>query len=246
MGIKKNMKSNDVNDLFDYGYLIYQNSDFFKFSIDSVLLAEFVSVKKGKREILDLCSGNAPIPMILHNKFGSRVHITGIELQDAIYDLGVLSLRENEIDTVEYIKGDVNDLLQIFPKRRFDIITCNPPYFAVSDTNLKNVNNIKAIARHEIMIDLDNLVKMSSKVINNQGYFCMVHRATRIADIINCLHKYNFGIKRLVPVYDNHGSQASLVLIEAIYNGKDYVTIEKAVYLKDYKSYKNIFDEVRK
>ncbi|MCH5166800.1 MAG: methyltransferase [Erysipelotrichales bacterium] len=236
------MKSNELNDLFDYGYSIYQNSEYFKFSIDSVLLAEFVNIKKGKTKLIDLCTGNAPVPMILHKKFESSVNITGVELQKEIYDLALKSLEYNDIKCINLINADINNIVDLFKNSKFDIITCNPPYFKNNETNYINENEIKAIARHEIKIDLESLVKIASKIIQNQGDFYLVHRPDRIADVISTLNKYNFGVKRIVPVYDDKDKNACLFLIESVFNGKNYVIIEKPVFLSDYKSYKSIFE----
>lgn len=236
------MKSNDLNDLFDYGYSIYQNDEYFKFSIDSILLAEFVSIKKGQNKIIDLCSGNAPVPMILYKKFGSKLNITGVELQDDIYELGKKSLEYNNITDVNYINDDIKSIVDCYKHDKFDVVTCNPPYFKVNDTNLVNENNVKAIARHEISITLEEVVEVASKIVKNQGYFYIVHRPERLADVINLLNKYNFGVKRIQIVYDDYGKNSCLFLIESIFKGKDYVIINSPLFLKDCKTYQNVFE----
>ena len=236
-----NMNSIELNDLFDYDYKIFQNSNYFKFSLDSVLLAEFVDLKSGQKEILDLCSGNAPIPMILSKKFGNRVHITGVEIQKDIYDLGIKSIEYNELDNIDFINEDVNNLPNVFKNKRFNIITCNPPYFKVNETNYINDNEIKAIARHEIKITIDDIVNVSSKLLENQGYLYLVHRSDRLVDVIKSLNNHRFGVKRIVPIYTKKQESANLFLIEAIYNGKDYVKIETPIYLEELKTYKNLF-----
>lgn len=235
------MNSIELNDLFDYDYKIYQNSDYFKFSLDSVLLAEFVDLKSGQKEVLDLCSGNAPIPMILSKKYGNKINITGVEIQECIYDLGIKSIEYNRINNIDFLNEDVNDLPSIFANKKFNIITCNPPYFKVNETNYINDNEIKAIARHEIKITLDDIINISSKLIENQGYLYLVHRPERLIDIINSLKKYRFGVKRIVPIYSKKNTNANLVLIEAIYNGKDYVTIDSPICLDGLSTYKELF-----
>lgn len=239
------MKSDDLNDLFDYGYSIYQNDDYFKFSIDSVLLAEFVSVKKNKRRYLDLCSGNCPVPMILQKKYGYLLDYSAIELQKVIYDLGVKSLDYNNITDIRYINGDMKDYKMYFKNEKFDIITCNPPYFVLHN-NIYNDNDIKAIARHEITMELEDVFRVSSKLLENQGVLYMVHRPERLVDIINHAKKYNFGIKTIQHIYNDKESKCCFILIETVFNAKDYVRINKPVFLDEYKSYKNIFNEVIK
>lgn len=234
------MMSKEINDLFDYDAYIVQNSDFFKFSIDSVLLSEFVDIKNGQKKILDLCSGNAPVPMILSKKY-PNLDITGIELQKDIYDMGLESIKMNNFNNIKFINDDVNNILSYFDNSSFDIITVNPPYFKIGEDNLINDNEIKAIARHELKINLDQILNVSSKMLKNQGYLYMVHRPERLADIIISCNKYNFGVKRIVSVFNNNQSKCSMILIEAVYNGKNYVKIENPLFLSDYKSYKNIF-----
>ena len=145
------MSSISINDLFDYGYYIYQNDDYFKFSIDSVLLAEFVKIRKGSNKILDLCSGNAPIPMILQKKYG-ELDITGVELQKEIYDLAKKSIEYNKISSITMINEDVKNIKKTFKNTKFDVVVCNPPYFKIDEGTMVNDNEIKAIARHELML----------------------------------------------------------------------------------------------
>lgn len=236
-----NLKNNiELNDLFDYDMKIYQNKEYFKFSIDSVLLAEFVSIKKGQKSILDMCTGNAPVPLILSKRF-NNIEIVGIELQKEIYDLANKSVQYNNKKNILLINDDVNKLTNIYKFKKFDVITCNPPYFVPYSNKLINENEVKAIARHEIKIDLESIIRIASKNIKNQGYFYLVHRPERIAEIIHLLKKYNFGLKRIVPVYNDINSNSCFVLIEAIYNGKDYVIINKPIYISEHESYQGIF-----
>lgn len=231
----------NLNDLFDYGYFIYQNDDYFKFSIDSVLLAEFVNIRKGKNKILDLCSGNAPIPMILQKKYGD-LDITGVELQKEVYELAISSLEYNNITSVTILNDDVNNIKNIFKNKKFDVVVCNPPYFKIDEGSMINDNSIKAIARHEIKLNLNDLILNVSKVIQNQGYFYMVHLVTRFSDVVNVLKMYNFGIKRLVFIHDDKYNNATLFLVEAMFNGKDYVNVLPPVFVNEHKSFKNIFE----
>lgn len=230
----------ELNDLFDYNYKIYQNSDYFKFSIDSVLLAEFVCVRKNQNKLLDFCSGNAPVLMILREKY-PNLNLTGIELQKEVYDLGIKSLNFNQIDDINLFNEDVKNVSVLLKNDKFDIITCNPPYFPVYSKGNINDNDIKAIARHEIAIDLDDIIYNASLMLKNGGYLYMVHRAERLADIVLFLDKYHFGLKKIQTVYDDVNAQSCFILIEAMYQGKNYVTIEAPLFLKQYETYKNIF-----
>lgn len=234
------MKSNELNDLYDYGYKIYQNPDFFKFSIDAILLAEFVDIKMNQKKILDLCTGNAPIPLILDKKFNHSLDIVGVELQKEIFDLAILSIEHNNVEKVKIINMDVNDYIKNI-KEKFDIVTCNPPYFKISSSDIVNDLDIKAKARHEITISLEEVIYAAQRMVKNKGYFYMVHRAERLIDIITLLKKYRFGVKRIVTVYNDNKSKCCLILIESIYNGEDYVRFEQPIFINQYESFKNIF-----
>lgn len=232
------MNQAELNDLYDYDMYIYQNSKYFKFSVDSVLLAEFVRVRKNAENVLDLCSGNAPIPLILSKKFGDRIKIDAYELQPEIYELGKMSIEKNNVTNINYYNDDIKN---IDSKNKYDIVTCNPPYFIYHDDKVLNDNQVLAKARHEISTNLDEVVRIAAASLKNGGYFYLVHTSYRIVDIIECLKKYHFGIKSIVPVYDNRNGESSLVLIEALLNGKDYVKIERPVYIDENKTYQGIF-----
>ncbi len=236
------MENNELNDLFDYGYKIFQNPNYFKFSVDSVLLGEFVNLRANDKKVLDLCSGNGSIPMILSSKYGSKIEITGVELQETIYDMAIESIKYNNITNINMLNKDVNELCSVLPLHSFDVVTVNPPYFKVYDNSFKNKDDIKSIARHEIKTNLENIISISSNMLKNGGYLYMVHRPERLSDIIIELENNKFGLKRLVPIYNDDESKCVFILIEAIYNGKSYVNIDKPVVLNhNLKTYKNIF-----
>lgn len=227
-----------LNDLFDYDMKIYQCESYFKFSVDSVLLAEFVRLRKNSKNILDLCSGNAPIPLILSKKFGNKISIDAYEIQKEIYELGIKSIEYNNIKNINYYNEDIKNIK--FTKK-YDIVTCNPPYFIYNDKNYINDNCVLAYARHEIAINLEEVISIASKSLETGGYFYMVHISNRIVEIILLLNKNHFGIKRIVPIYDNRNNKCAIVLIEAMKNGKNYVNIEKPVFIEENKTYQNIF-----
>jgi tRNA1(Val) A37 N6-methylase TrmN6 len=229
-----------LNDLFDYEYSIYQNIDFFKFSLDSILLAEFINIKKDKYKVLDLCTGNAPIPMILTSKYGKHLDITCIELQQEIFELGKESIEYNKLDNIHIINDDINNAPNLF-KEKFDVISCNPPYFETLSNNF-NDNEIKAIARHELKMTLEDCIRVASKLIEFNGSFYIVHKPERLVDIINYLKQYGFGVKRIANIYTNHEGPAETILVEATFRGKDYVKILNPIFINDYKSYKGIFE----
>lgn len=220
-----------LNDLLNYDLKIYQDVDAFKFSIDSVLLAEFVNINFRAKNIIDFCSGNAPIPMILSTKFNKN--IVGVEIQKDIYSLGLKSIEYNKIENINFLNMDVKELSNYFDYK-FDIITCNPPYFKYNNDSIINVNSSKAIARHEIMITLEDIVSISSKIINDSGSLYLVHRCDRLVEILDLLKKYNFGLRRLQFVYDSMNSQSCFLLIEGKYKCKDDLKVLEPLYIDKY------------
>ena len=223
-----NKNSTILNDLYDTGFKIYQNDEYFKFSLDSLLLAKFVKPDYKDKKILDLCTGNAPIPIILSSN--NNFEITGIEMQKEIYHLASESIKINNIKNVNIINDDVKNLKNYFPGNNFDIITCNPPYFKVEKESLLNKNEIKSIARHEIYITLEEIIKTSYAMLKDKGKLYIIHRTDRMIELINLLTKYKLGIKRLQIMYPNEHSKGSMLIIEAKKNCKHDVKILSPIF----------------
>lgn len=220
-----------INDLLNYDFKIYQNENSFKFSIDSVLLAEFVDINYKAKNIIDLCSGNAPIPMILSTKFDKNIY--GVELQKEIFELGKKSIELNNINNVCLINEDVKNIIYRFDFK-FDIITCNPPYFKLDNNSIINDDYSKAVARHEISITLEDVIRVSSKIIKSSGSLYLVHRCERFVEILDLLKKYRFGLRKLQFVFDNENSNSCFLLIEAKYECKNDLKVLKPLYINKY------------
>lgn len=220
-----------INDLLNYNLKIYQNKDAFKFSIDSVLLAEFVDINFKVKNIIDFCSGNAPIPMILSTKFNKN--IVGVELQKNIFALGLKSIVMNNINNINYLNMDVKEVVDYFDYK-FDIITCNPPYFKYNSESVININEEKAIARHEISITLEEIICCASKILKDSGSLYIVHRSERLVEILDLFKKYHFGLRKLEFVYDNINSNSCFLLIEAKYKCKDDLKVLRPLYIDKY------------
>lgn len=221
----------ELNDLLNYDLKIYQYKDAFKFSIDSVLLAEFVNINFRDKNIIDFCCGNAPIPLILSTKFNKNIY--GVEIQEEIYDLALKSIKYNNIENIIMLNKDIKDLSEYFDFK-FDIITCNPPYFKCNNDSMINENSMKAIARHEIKITLEDIISISSKILNFSGSLYLVHRCERLNDIFDLLKKYNFGLRRIQFVYDNFTSNSCFLLIEAKYLCKNDLKVMAPIYIDKY------------
>ena len=226
------------NDLFDYkNRYIYQDKEGFKFSLDSILLAEYSQVKKNMK-ILDMCSGNAVIPLIISTK--TKDNIVAFEIQKEIAALAKKSVELNGLDEqIKVINDDVNNIAKYFNKEYFDIIVCNPPYFK-NNSSIHNKEEIKAIARHEIKINLEQIFKISFEYLKNNGILYMSHRSDRLDEIINIAIKYNLNVKELILVQTKN-SDISMVLVKCIKNSKNGMKI-KVLDVSKCSTYQHIFE----
>ena len=217
------------NRLLNFGdKIIYQDNDYFLFSLDSVLLANFVTIKLTDKKIIDLCSGNAPVPMLM--SFRTKARIFGVEIQKYIYDMGVDSIKENRMDKqIEFINEDIKEIDKIYESESFDIVTCNPPYFKYQEDSLINENEGKAIARHEVNVKLEDIISTAKYLLKNGGTFAMVHRPERLIEIINLMQKYGIEPKKIRLVYPKEDKNANILLIEGVKNGKSGLKVEKAL-----------------
>ena len=233
------MKLEVQNDLYDYGLKIYQDNELFKFSLDSLLLTEFVDIKKSDRKLLDLCSGNAPLPLIIASRHDTEV--TGVEIQKEIYDLALKSIKENNLTNIKMLNCNVKDLKNYFPGNNFDIITCNPPFFKVDKTSLINEDLKKAMARHEITITLEEILEVVKYSLKESGTFYLVHRPERLEEILVLANKNNLHVKEMIFVYSNIKKDAIMVLLKFRKNARLGVKIKSVVINRNIKTYQNIF-----
>ena len=217
-----------INDLLNYNNLkIVQNTNWFSFSLDSVLLANFVNVNN-KMNIVDFCTGNAPVPLFLSSKTYKK--IDAVELQKEIYDMARKSIEINNLKgKINLINKDIKDFCKESDTDNYDLITCNPPYFKYNKNANINLNDIKAIARHEISITLDDIFKCAKKILKNDGKIAMVHRTDRLIDVITKMKENNIEPKRLQFIYPFKDSKSNLFLIEGSKNGKTGLILEKNI-----------------
>ena len=220
-----------INDLVGYKNLkIVQNNDWFKFSLESVLLPCFVIINKNTNNILDLCTGNAPIPLVLSTK--TKAKIFGVEIQKDVYELAKKSVEINNLSKqIEIINDDVKNISNKFESDTFDIITCNPPYFKDIDTSKKNDDIHKIIARHEVSLNMDDIAKVVRKLLKNDGKFYLVHRTERFLELTNLLMSYNIMPKRVRFIYPKEDSESNLFMLEAVKNGKVGLKLESPLYV---------------
>ena len=208
---------------YDNMYII-QDTDMFNFSLDSVLLPNFVTINKKTKKILDIGSGNAPIPLILSTLTDAQ--IMAVEIQKDVYELGKESIKINKLENrIDFINADINKLYKEIDTETFDVITCNPPYFKVNESSNLNDSEYKTIARHEIKLDLEKLFKIAKKLLKNKGNIAIVHRPERLSDIVSEMKKNNIEPKRIQFVYPSINSEANILLIEGTKNGNPGVKI---------------------
>lgn len=221
-----------INYLLGYKNLkIYQDDTMFRFSIDSVLLPNFVSIHSKCKRILDIGTGNAVIPIILTTKTDSL--IDGVEIQRDVYQLGIDSVKLNQLESkINLYCNDICEFYKHLESDTYDTITCNPPFFKVKDTSILNSSDYKKIARHEIKLTLDDLMKISKKLLKNNGNLAIVHRTERLVDIIETMRKYNIEPKRLQFVYTSKDT-ANIILIEGIKNGNPGIKVLNPLYVYD-------------
>lgn len=217
-------KENTI-DLLKKGLKIIQRSDYFNFSLDSLLLSEFVKINKNSKNILDLGTGNAAIPLFLSLK--SAADISGIEIQKISYELATKNVFLNQLEhRIKIYHGDMKEWRAFFQENSFDIVVSNPPFFKFhGNENLLNDLDQLTLARHEISITLEEIIQIASQVVKEHGYFYLVHRAERLADILEYCRKYRMEVKRIQFCHSKKEQNAKIILVEAVKFGKPSLQI---------------------
>lgn len=214
-----------INYLLGYENLkIYQDTEMFNFSLDSVLLPNFVTITKKTKRILDIGTGNAVIPMILTTKTDAL--IDAVEIQKDVYELGKKSIELNNLqDKINIINEDIKEYSKNIETDTYDVITCNPPFFKVTETSNLNMNDYKTIARHEVKLNLDDIMSIGRKLLKNNGNIAIVHRTDRLIDIITTMRKYNIEPKKIRFIYPKKNTESNIVLVEGTKNGNSGLKI---------------------
>ncbi|WP_227397300.1 tRNA1(Val) (adenine(37)-N6)-methyltransferase [Jeotgalibacillus aurantiacus] len=211
---------------------IIQSPTVFSFSLDAVLLARFVSVPIQKGSLIDLCSGNGVIPLLLSCR--TKGTITGVEIQERLADMAQRSFNYNELsDRLRMIQEDLNVVTPQLGHAKHDVVTCNPPYFLTPGKEELNENDHLTIARHEIMCTLEDTVRVSSELLKQGGKAAFVHRPGRLLDLITLMRQYRLEPKRIQFVYPKEGREANTILVEAAKDGKADVKILPPLYVYD-------------
>ncbi|WP_026522422.1 tRNA1(Val) (adenine(37)-N6)-methyltransferase [Butyrivibrio sp. VCB2001] len=214
-----------LDDLQRNGYKIIQSPEKFCFGMDAVLLSGFASAPEGGR-VLDLGTGTGIIPILMAAKTDAK-ELIGLEIQEESADMAQRSVIYNDLqDRVRIVQGDIKEAGQLFDAASFDVVTSNPPYM-IGGHGLKNPDGPKAIARHEVLCDLEDVIRAAARCLKSGGKFYMVHRPFRLAEIMVLMHEYKVEPKRMQLVYPYADKEPNMVLIEGARGGRSRLTVEK-------------------
>ena len=215
-----------VDDLQN-GFYVIQNPEKFCFGMDAVLLSGFAKIRNNAR-VLDMGTGTGIIPILLKSR-EKGTHFTGLEIQKECADMASRSVAYNGLESaIDIVCGDIKEAAEIFGAASFDVVTSNPPYM-IGEHGLRNPYMAKAIARHEVLCTLEDVVSQASRVLKDRGHFFMVHRPFRLAEIFQVMMKYKLEPKRMKLVHPFVDKDANMVLIEAVRGGKSMIKVEAPI-----------------
>ena len=219
------VQPNERIDDLQNGFYVIQNPEKFCFGMDAVLLSGFAKIRKNAR-VLDMGTGTGIIPILLKSR-EKGTHFTGLEIQEECADMASRSVAYNSLESaIDIVCGDIKEAAGIFGAASFDVVTSNPPYM-IGEHGLRNPYMAKAIARHEVLCTLEDVVSQASRVLKDRGHFFMVHRPFRLAEIFQVLMKYKLEPKRMQLVYPYIDREPNMVLIEACKGGNSRITVER-------------------
>ena len=216
-----------LDDLQLNGLELIQDPEKFCFGVDAVLLSDFVRVREGE-SVLDMGTGNGIIPVLLSAKT-KAAHITGLEIQEDTAEMARRSIRHNHLEErIDIVTGDIKEAAEIFKPAFFDVITTNPPYM-LADHGLRCPDDARAVARHEVLCSLDDILRESMRLLQDKGRFYMIHRPFRLTEIMIKMNHYKIEPKRIQFVYPYIDKEPSMVLVEGVRSGKPRVTVEPPI-----------------
>jgi tRNA1Val (adenine37-N6)-methyltransferase len=220
-----------LDDLQIGGLELIQDPKKFCFGVDAVFLSDFVRVRPGEN-VLDLGTGNGIIPVLLSAKTEAR-HITGLEIQADTAEMARRSVAHNHLeDRIDIVTGDIKEAAELFKPAFFDVITTNPPYM-LADHGMRNLDDAKAIARHEVLCSLDDILRESMRLMQDKSRFYMIHRPFRLTEIMIKMHQYKIEPKRIRFVHPYIDKEPAMVLIEGVRGAKPRVTVEPPLIIYD-------------
>lgn len=225
------LKENERIDNLEYKNLkIIQNKEGFCFGIDAVLLSDFAKNIKKDSKVLDLGTGTGIISILLCGKTSLK-KIYGIEVQKEVYDMACRSSILNNLeDKFEVINENILNLENIFKKNSFDVIVTNPPY-KKQNSGIVNEKEKKLISRHEILANLEDFIRISSKLLRDKGEFYMVHRPERMVDIFSLMREYKIEPKEVRLVFSNEKNPPKMILVKGVKNGGNHLNVKENLYI---------------
>lgn len=230
-----------VDTLKKSGFKIIQDRKRFCFGIDAVILADYAEIRNND-VVYDLGTGTGIIPMLLVGR-SSTVKITALEVQQESADMAERSVAMNGLESViNVVHGDIKNTSELFPKAQADVVTCNPPYM-IFQHGKQNPSDCKAIARHEVLCTLEDVVKSASYLLKPKGRFYMIHRPFRLAEIFRVMAAYNLEPKRMRLVQPFVDKEPNMVLLEARKGANSRITVEKPLVV--YKTPGDYTDEIK-
>lgn len=220
-----------VDDLDLKGLKIIQNPDWFCFGVDAVLISDFARVKK-KDRVVDLGTGTGIIPLLVYGRYEPQ-EIIGVEIQEEVAEMAARSMELNGLqERLKIYRGDIKDCFKDIGVNSYDVVLSNPPY-KKGNTGILNPGDKKAISRHELLINLDELIFSAAKLLKDGGRFYMIHRPERLKDIILGLDKNRFNPKRIRFIHPSVSKKPTMVMVEAVKFGGDFLKVEEPLYVQN-------------
>ncbi|MDO5018948.1 MAG: tRNA1(Val) (adenine(37)-N6)-methyltransferase [Lachnospiraceae bacterium] len=220
------LKPNErIDDLQRNNYKIIQDPERFCFGMDAVLLSGFARAKEGDH-IIDLGTGTGIIPILMEAKTGAS-DLIGLEIQPESADMAQRSVELNHLESkIRIVTGDIKEASSLFGAATFDVVTSNPPYMT-EHHGITNEKSPRAIARHELLCTLEDVISQAAKLLRPGGSFYMVHRPFRLVDIMVLMREYHLEPKRIKLVYPYIDKEPNMVLIEGLRGGRPRLTVER-------------------
>ena len=220
------LENERIDDLEFNNLKIIQNSTGFCFGIDSVLLSDYAKNLKTDSKVIDIGTGTGIIGILLCAKSKLKT-ITGIEIQKEVADMAKRSIKLNGLEEkFKILNMNIKDVFEFIEPNSIDTIVTNPPYMKLN-SGAQNIEEKKLISRHEVECNLEDIVKISYKLLKSKAEFYMVHRAERIVDILYTLRKYRLEPKQLRFVQSRQDSSPNLVLLRCVKDGGKALKIDK-------------------
>ena len=230
MNVKINIDEG-VDDLQLNGLRLIQKQQGFRFGVDAVLLSHFANIKN-KHRVIDLCTGTGIVPFLAYGKYEPK-EVVGLEIQEDMVEMANRSSILNDTtDVVKFVQGDLKDKALLDSLGKFDVLTVNPPY-KLNNAGIVNPNDKLAIARHEVMCTLEDVIIAARRLLKDNGRMFIVHRPERLADIFVLMRKHKIEPKRVRMVQPNTKKAPNIVLVEGQRDGGAFLKWEETLYVYD-------------